>query len=1013
MLATIPLVHSRSVQAEPVLAHPATVPERPRLNATRVLDGSVDDIEQVGNLIVMGGTFTRLRDIDGTIVTQAYLAAYNKDTGALVRTFNPVIDRPVYDLAPSPDGTAVYVVGEFSVVDGVTKRKIVKLTAAGDVVAGFTAQADSRVSDVVATGTRVYVGGRFSTINGVGATRLGALDATTGAIDPAFNFPLTDGVGINGEATTSALDLSADGQTLLVAHTARFIAGQIRVGLALITLGATPTLRPWRTRLYENNLANVIFVRITSAAISADGSYIVVGNTGGDRPPTNDTVIRFPTTGNGDDVAYTWVSRHFDSVYAVAISNNAVYVGGHFQFQEAPNSPEPWPGDSNINYGWGDTGDGAGVLAPFVLRREQLGALNPATGWSMNWNPGTDAYHGITSLTVIPDGLLAGGDMNRLGGINDIGRHGFFDFRNVPAAEDPQTSILSPTNGQLITAGGAIDIEGLATATVGVTRVDVDVRNEATGQYLRADGTFGAYAQFAATLANPGAASSTWLRSVTVPSGNYTITARTVATNGAKDLTRATTRVTIVSADTQRPDIGALDPPNLFQNFVSNNIVISGTATDNLGVASVAVEVINELDLLHLQADGTRSAAFHAFTATVTPVNSTNVTWSVPVTIPNGNWTVTVRATDINGNTGFRNATYRMFPNDQSPLIALSAPVATTQAPGPIRVAGLATDDSGIKTVGIYVFSVQTQNGVSANGTFGYRAWYVLPGGTPGQLTRSFDYSTIALPPGMYNVQAQVIDINDKVTTTTATNVLLQVANDALPETTIVTPANLAQTFATTTVAISGAASDDKGVVSVWLRVTRNSDGKRLQPDGSWANRVSLVNVATLANPGATSTAWSASLNLGAADRYAINAYAQDSSGQFDATLTNATVTYFVFPGDADPETTIAAPLNNAMITGTGRRINGNGEVTDNLVVASVEVRIANTVNGQGPRLDGTIGSPQWVPGALTNPGLNRSNYVFQSIVLPAGTYRVQVRARDNLGKYDLTPTLTTVTVQN
>ena len=56
---------------------------------------------------------------------------------------------------------------------------------------------------------------------------------------------------------------------------------------------------------------------------------MVSSGSGGDRPPINDTAIAFPIEG-GDNVQPCGSPALFDSVYSVAISELAVYVGGHF-----------------------------------------------------------------------------------------------------------------------------------------------------------------------------------------------------------------------------------------------------------------------------------------------------------------------------------------------------------------------------------------------------------------------------------------------------------------------------------------------------------------------------------------------------------------------------------------------------------------------------------------------------------------------------------------------------------
>ena len=71
--------------------------------------------------------------------------------------------------------------------------------------------------------------------------------------------------------------------------------------MALIS-GVTNQLLPWSTRLWQDNLQFVGGIqRAFAADIAPDDSYFVVGSgSGGDRPPINDTVIRFPIEGGAN-----------------------------------------------------------------------------------------------------------------------------------------------------------------------------------------------------------------------------------------------------------------------------------------------------------------------------------------------------------------------------------------------------------------------------------------------------------------------------------------------------------------------------------------------------------------------------------------------------------------------------------------------------------------------------------------------------------------------------------------
>ena len=336
----------------------------------------------LGNRVFVAGSFTGIANIGGPTIPQANLAAYDFTTGKVDTTFRPTFDGGVNAVEASPDGTKLFVAGTFSTISGVPRQKVASLSlTTGTPVASFafTGATNNVGSALAATNTTLYVGGKFTRINGVNRSGLAAVSATTGAIDPAFNLPLTGGIGVNGALTVQQLKLTHDETKLLVVHTGRQIAGQDRLGIGLIDT-ATKTLLPWRTRLWDDNLPFVGGVtRIYAGDIAPNDQYFVVtSGSGGDRPPISDTAVAYPIDG-ADNVQPLWVSRSFDSVYSVAITEKAVYLGGHFSFEESPTAQQPWPGLDNVGYGTGQ-GNGAYSLGDDVVRRDHLGALDPATG---------------------------------------------------------------------------------------------------------------------------------------------------------------------------------------------------------------------------------------------------------------------------------------------------------------------------------------------------------------------------------------------------------------------------------------------------------------------------------------------------------------------------------------------------------------------------------------------------------------------------------------------------------
>ncbi len=287
---------------------------------------------------------------------------------------------------------------------------------------------------------------------------MAAVDATTGSLDRDFDNQLAGGIGVNGVLQVQSLKLTHDNRKLLVVHTARRIDGQDRHGVGLVDT-ATKQLLPWHSRLWEDNLQYVGGIqRIYAGDISPDDSYFVVtSGSGGDRPPINDTAIAFPVDG-GAGVQPLWISRAFDSIYSVAITESAVYIGGHFQWLESPTAPDPWPGLDNVGYGTGQGLSGYG-LGDAVVRRDHLGALNPADGKALEWYSGSNSFEGNKAMLATDRGLLTGGDTLRQGGSN-VGRIAFFDVREAEQTTPTQTTITAPIQGRVVPTGQPVELRG-------------------------------------------------------------------------------------------------------------------------------------------------------------------------------------------------------------------------------------------------------------------------------------------------------------------------------------------------------------------------------------------------------------------------------------------------------------------------------------------------------------------------------------------------------------------------
>ena len=152
--------------------------------------------------------------------------SYDVTTGVMT-SWAPVLNNQVYALAVSPDGSRLYVGGQFTTVNGVTRSRIAAFdTATGTLVASFAPKVNYIVKSLVATNTTVYAAGQFGTVGGTTRNRLAAFDAATGATLPWDP---------NADATVQALVMTPDGTKIIV-------------GGAFTTVGGVAGLRPGRPR---------------------------------------------------------------------------------------------------------------------------------------------------------------------------------------------------------------------------------------------------------------------------------------------------------------------------------------------------------------------------------------------------------------------------------------------------------------------------------------------------------------------------------------------------------------------------------------------------------------------------------------------------------------------------------------------------------------------------------------------------------------------------------------------
>jgi hypothetical protein len=397
------------VQAAP--GHGTLVSEVPSPLSPDVVDGAVTAIYDAGSKILAGGSFTTVQDRDSDVnIPRNYLVAFDKATGAVDAAFTAVVDAEVMAIAAGPTAGTAYIAGRFNTVNGTTRRKVALINVAdGSLVTTFAPPAfNALIADIAPAGGRLLVGGHF-TAAGAANPRggLASLNATTGRLDPYLTTSLT--VNHNWTAALGGakapigvenMAISPDGTQLVVIGNFKNADGVLHDQVVKLDLGAeAATIANWNTDRYTPRCAYRAFDSyVRDVAFSPDGAYFVIVTTGAPNSGTLcDSAARWTAGAVGAGQQPTWVDyAGGDTLLSVAISEQAIYVGGHMRW---------------MNNSLGSDRAQAGAVG-----RASIAALDPISGLPLSWNPGKHPRgYGVDEMYLTPDGLWLGSDQPFIG----------------------------------------------------------------------------------------------------------------------------------------------------------------------------------------------------------------------------------------------------------------------------------------------------------------------------------------------------------------------------------------------------------------------------------------------------------------------------------------------------------------------------------------------------------------------------------------------------------------------
>lgn len=282
----------------------------------------------LGNTVYVVGRFNNARPAGSPLgqnqTTRNNMLAYDLTTGVLKAAFNPNLNGQALAVAASPDGSRIYIGGEFTSVGGAPRSRIAALDpVTGALITSFNARADGPVKALAATASTVYVGGLFTRVNDTSRARLAALRASDGSLITSFA-PVFTG-NPDSSPRVNAIVLSPTGDRLVIGGNFVTVNGSNRPGYGLGMISATTgsSLPLQANDVVRNAGKDSAVLSLATDGTNFYGTGYIFG-TGGN--------LEGAFSASWSTGTITWVEDCHGDSYGVYPSSTAIYVASHAHY---------------------------------------------------------------------------------------------------------------------------------------------------------------------------------------------------------------------------------------------------------------------------------------------------------------------------------------------------------------------------------------------------------------------------------------------------------------------------------------------------------------------------------------------------------------------------------------------------------------------------------------------------------------------------------------------------------